>query len=70
MLDRIHLMIILQKSCQNVKLLKMREKMIDGVWQKCAESHVFCAISHTQHNGFLIIFAKTTRNVWKQEEKY
>ena len=38
--------------------------------KKCAESHVFCAISHTQHNGFLIIFAKTTRNVWKQEEKY
>ena len=70
MLDRIHLMIILQKSCQNVKLLKMREKMIDGVWQKCAESHVFCAIPHTPHTKIMLIFAKTTPKSWKVKEKY
>ena len=38
--------------------------------QKCAISHVFCAESHTQHNGILLIFAKTRENEWIKKEKY
>jgi hypothetical protein len=62
--------IIQQKPCQTVKLLKMSVKMKNGGVQKCAISHIFCAESHTQHNGILLIFAKTKKKGWRKKEKY
>ena len=56
-----YILIILQKVCQNVNLLIMRKKTILGGAEFCANSHVFCAISHTQHNEIMLIFAKTSK---------
>ena len=64
------IVVILQKPCQNDKWLIISEMMKNEGREKCAESHVFCAISHTQHNGILLIFAITRENKWKRKEKY
>ena len=42
---------ILQKPCQNVKVLIMKEKTKNEGREKCANPHDSCAISHSQHNG-------------------
>ena len=64
------IVVILQKPCQNDKLLIISEMAKNEGMEKCAESHVFCAISHTQHNGILLIFAITSKKRWKRKEKY
>ena len=64
------IVVILQKPCQNDKWLIISEMMKNEGREKCAESHVFCAISHTQHNGILLIFAITSKKRWKRKEKY
>ena len=47
----VYILIILQKVCQNVKVLIMKEKTILGGVEKCANTHVFRANPHSQHNA-------------------
>lgn len=46
----VYILIILQKVCQNVKLLEMREKTILGGARYCANPHILRAKPHSQHN--------------------
>lgn len=45
-----YILIIQQKVCQINILLKMNELAILGGVLLCANSHVLCAIPHSQHN--------------------
>ena len=46
-----YILIIQQKVCQINILLKMNELTILGGVLFCANSHVLCAIPHSQHNA-------------------
>ena len=47
----VYILIILQKVCQNVKSLEMKEKTILGGIRFCANPHVLRAKPHSQHNA-------------------
>lgn len=47
----VYILIILQKVCQNVKYLKMKEKTILEGAGICANPHVLRAKPHSQHNA-------------------
>ena len=70
------ILIIQQKSCQTINLLIMSEMMILGGAKKCANPHVFCAITHTFSAGFVkmykiafwFLYKYHVVSLWKKSE--